>query len=324
MATIYLDNIEYVTLYTGDNGADFCTCNCPCCSQKGRNRHYQGTLDQAKEMFYKLPNLKQLYLFGNPDVTVDTDFCHYIMEEAINRNIHVCFSTSGVGGKNVLTKLLKNISTDMVDYISFSFDGITQQEMSFAKGISYPMEKALDGLNWARNNGYKIKVQPTLWLFNYKQTGEIIKFFINMGVNWFTFHIGSLEAEVDLPSHQHLTPEQIKEVHLQITKAVCNYKYVKVRCPIIYEECGLPDSKKWYCMHPERVKELLLMFTADGIKATHTPMASLYREDLAFVFDLKNMYDVPTIPESAICPLSEKLGHRHDTCCRYISRLWNY
>ena len=136
MPIISLSNIEYVTLYTGNNGSDGCTCKCPCCSQRGRTRFYQGNLAQAIEMFEKLPNMKQLYVFGNPDVTVDTNLCHEIIKEAVKRDIHVCFSTSGVGGVYTLQKMLKDIPCELVDYVSFSFDGTTKEEMSFAKGIN--------------------------------------------------------------------------------------------------------------------------------------------------------------------------------------------
>ncbi len=322
MAFIDLSKIKYVTLYTGDNGSASCTCNCPCCSQKGRNRKYQGTMNQALDMFEKLPNMEQLYIFGNPDVTIDTDFCHSIIVEAVNRNINVSFSTSGVGGENTLKRLLNNISTASIDYISFSFDGTTEEEMSFSKGIAYPMEHALKGVEWAINNGYTVKVQPTLWTYNYTKTETIIDYFVSKGVTWFTFHIGSLEAEVDMPSHKHLLPEQINVVHSQIEHAVQKHKNIKVRCPIIYLQCGKNEVHKWYCMHPERIQELLITFTEKGIKATHVPMASIYRNDLSF--DLGTSVDIPAISESQHCPFSNELAGRNDTCCRYISKYWNY
>lgn len=324
-ASIVFERVEYVSLYTGNNGSEACTCKCPCCSQSGRERNHQGTMKQVLEMFECLPNLKQLYIFGNPDITVDTQFCHEIVKEAVKRNIHVCFSTSGVGGKKVLIKLLHNIPVNMVDYISFSFDAITKEEMSFMKGINYPMEKALEGVEWAIEQEYPVKIQPTLWSCNYTKAEEIINFFSEKGVKWFTFHVGSLETGVVLPTHQHLTPEQLKSVHNQISKAVHNHNDIKVRCPIIYYECGTNDPNKWYCMHPERAKELLVMFTEDGIKATHTPMASSFNDKLNFSIGKTNsMAQVPSISESTICPYGYNMTERKDTCCRYVSKYWNY
>jgi len=324
LTPIVLDRVEYVSLYTGNNGSGACTCKCPCCSQKGKERRYQGTINQLFELFENLPNLKQLYIFGNPDVTVDTKFCHDVIKEAVNRNIRVCFSTSGIGGEKVLIKLLDNVPKKMIDYISFSFDAITEEEMSFMKGIKYPMKKALSGLEWAIENGYTVKIQPTLWSCNYDQAGEIITFFRNKGVKWFTFHIGSLESEINLPSHQHLSPEQIKNVHEQICEAVRNHNDIKVRCPIIYSECGNDEPNKWYCMHPERAKELLVTFTENGIEATHSPMASNYKEDLSFYINKNLPILTDSIPESNFCPYSYNLAKRTDTCCRYVSKYWNY
>ncbi len=325
MSVVNLKNIENVTLYTGNNGTDYCTCKCPCCSQKGRDRHYQGTMEQANVMFEKLPNLKQLYVFGNPDVTVDTTFCSYLLNEAVKRNIHVCFSTSGVGGEKVLMKLLEGIPPEMVDYVSFSFDGTTKEEMSFSKGISYPMEKALRGVEWTIENGYIPKIQPTLWSYNFQNVERIIEFFVNKGIKWFTFHIGSLESEVYLPTHKHLTPSQVKSVHDQINKAVNKYTDIRVKCPIIYPECGEDDKGKWHCTHPKSAKALLVIFSEDGVKATHAPIAGLLEEQL-FMFRLEDQnIEVPTVSESrTTCPFSKKLSGRDNTICRYVSRYWNY
>ena len=324
LKSIVLEKVEYVSLYTGNNGSGACTCRCPCCSQKGKERRYQGTITQVVEMFESLPNLKQLYIFGNPDITVDVAFCHLVALEATKRNIKVCFSTSGVGGKEVLIKLLQDIPVNMVDYISFSFDATTKEEMSFMKGIKYPMEKALQGLEWAIQKGYPVKVQPTLWSCNYSKVEEILEFYADKGVKWFTFHVGSLEANVDLPTHQHLTLEQVKSVHEQISRAVDNHNDVKVRCPIIYGSLGCNDTSKWYCMHPERSKELLIMFTENGINATHAPIASSFMDDLSFELVKAETTDIPAIPESEFCPFSKELTGRIDTCCRYVSKYWNY
>ena len=323
MSAINLQRVEYVSLYTGSNGSKYCTCNCPCCSQKGFDRQYQGTIDQALEMFNILPNMKQLYLFGNPDITVDTDFCHKVAQEAVKRNVHLCFSVSGIGGETVLKQLLEGIPCELVDYISFSFDGTTKEELSFLKGINYPMKKALKGLEWTIHNGYTVKVQPTLWSCNYTKAQEIIEFYTSKGVKWFTFHFGSLESCVNLPTHQHLTLEQVKNVHEQISRAVDKHPDIKVRCPIIYEALGSNDTEKWYCMHPERIKELLVMFTENGIYATHAPMASSFMENLKFKLTNAETTDILAIPESEFCPFTKELSGRTDTCCRYVSKYWN-
>ena len=77
-------------------------------------------------------------------------------------------------------------------------------------------------------------------------------------------------------------------------------------------------------MHPERVKELLIIFAEDEIKLTHVPMASLYNEDLSFNFNNVESKDIPAITSGKICPFAKQLSGRDDICCRYISKYWNY
>ena len=89
MLQIKLSDITHVTLYTGNNSPWYCTCSCPCCSQRKREQKYQGTINQANTFFNMLPNLKQLYIFGNPDPSVDSDFCYRIIKMAIDRGIHI-------------------------------------------------------------------------------------------------------------------------------------------------------------------------------------------------------------------------------------------
>lgn len=165
MLQIKLSDITHVTLYTGNNSPWYCTCSCPCCSQRKREQKYQGTINQANTFFNMLPNLKQLYIFGNPDPSVDSDFCYQIIKMAIDRGIHICISTSGIGGKTIYEKLLNKIPTSMVDYVSVSIDSIDEQKLSILKGRQYSLKKSIDGIKWLLNNGYTVKIQPTLWSF---------------------------------------------------------------------------------------------------------------------------------------------------------------
>ena len=75
-------------------------------------------------------------------------------------------------------------------------------------------------------------------------------------------------------------------------------------------------------MHPERINELLVIFTENGIKATHVPMASIYKDELTFDLDIS--VDIPALELNKYCPFGKELSNRNDTCCRYISKYWNY
>lgn len=321
MARIDLSKITSVTLYTGENGKLACTCRCPTCSQTTRQSSYHGTIEQAKEMFESLPNMKSLYIFGNPDPSVDTAYCNLVMRMAVDRGIRVSTSTSGVGGIKTLKTLLKNIPPEMVDFISFSFDHYTKEGMSYYKGIDYPFKSALMALDWAWEEGYTTKVQPTLWSSNYDIVEKLIDFYVLRGVRWFTFHIGSLESCIYIYTHNHLTIEQLKSVHEQIQRSIdSGYKRIKVRCPDFFY--SLEDGK-YYCMHVEDCTELLLIFTANGIKATHAPIASSYTNKLSWILG-KEPPEVPCFKFSKICPYSERLTNGQKTQCRFLSKYWNY
>ena len=324
MPIINTDEVLSVTLYTGEQGQESCICKCPCCSQSVKGNNYHGTESQIDEFFEKLPSLEQVYILGNPDPAVDPDFCNLVAHKAINRGIHVSFCTSGVGGKKTLQRLLDGLEPSMVDYVSFSIDSTSQERMSMLKGIYYPWDYAVEGICWAIKNGYTVKVQPTLWSSNYLDAGGIIDYFAPMGVKWFTFHIGSLESGIKLPTHRHLRASEISLVHDHIDDAVKKHPGIKVRCPIIYPTCGDDDKSKYYCMYTHRCKELLVTFAKDGIMCTHAPIASSY--DSNCIFKLGEVAEVAEYQVSGYCPLGGNLVGNKDTItyCRFVSKMWNY
>ena len=324
MPKIKLSNITHVTLYTGDNSPWYCTCSCPCCSQRKREQHYQGTLEQATKFFNTLPNLKQLYIFGNPDPSVDVDFCHEVMKMAMEKNINICVSTSGIGGKNIYEKLLRGISSSVVDYISVSIDTVDEHKLCILKGRHYSFQKSIKGIQWLLDNSYNVKIQPTLWSSNFQDLEELMEFFIHMGIYWFTLHIGSLESNVSLPTHRHLNVDELKSVHQTIQRVVNRHKteHIKVRCPVIFPELLFEDNSKWYCMK-KNINEIMVTFTEKGIKGTHVPMSSLINTNLAFYFEEgKDIVELPTLEKKSICPISKELSGINKTICRYVSKIW--
>lgn len=323
MPKIELSKVTNVTLYTGNNSPWYCTCSCPCCSQRKREQHYEGTLDQANIFFEMLPNLKQLYILGNPDPTVDLDFCHQIMKMAMARKINVSFSTSGIGGKVSYEKLLKGIPNSIVDYVSVSIDTVDEQKLNILKGRQYSLKKSVDGIKWLLDNGYTVKIQPTLWSSNFNDVEELMEYFIHIGVYWFTFHIGSLESGVSLPTHRHLTVNELHNVHDAIQSVVDRHKdkHISVRCPVIYPELWHNDETKWYCMKDSSITELMVTFTEKGIVATHVPMLSFFNEELSFYFkEGQDEIYLPSLKKDNICPISKELSGKNKTFCCYISR----
>ncbi len=321
MAKVNRESITTVTLYTGSKGRESCICKCPNCSQRTRDEQYQGTLEQAEEMFELLPNLKEVYTFGNPDVAVDTEFCNKIFHMAIEKNIMVSACTSGVGGKKTLEKLFDGILTNDVKKISFSFDSCSDLEMSIYKGILYPFEAAVAGLSWAINKGYNVGVQPTIWSSNAKDVKKLMEYFVKLGVMTFTFHIGSIEHGVHSSNHKHITKEDMASVLRQIDEVVSDNPNLKVRCPSFF---NFGDSDQFHhCQNPSKANELLLFFEKEGIRATNVPIVSEFRSDVSWI--LGHEIDLPEIKVvNGMCPYSKKLTGGIETQCRYQSRYWNW
>ena len=280
MAIFKTSEITNLTIYTGEKGKESCICKCPACSQSGSICNYQGTKEQQDELLRIFPNLKQLYILGNPDPCVDTKYCNTLSKKAIDNGSKVCYSTSGVGGVNTLKDLLDGIKPCDVDYLSFSIDSIDKEKMNLLKGIKYPFDYAIDGIKWAMNKGYKIKIQPTLWSCNYMDAYSLVDYFSKMGVDYFSFHVGSIE-KANIPTHQHLTEEQIKNVHMNLDK-ISKIHNVHICCPVIYPSLGINDDTRWYCMHPENNRAWLVFLRRDGIYGTNTPIASEINDKFMF------------------------------------------
>lgn len=100
-----LKKVKSLTLYTGTYGRRKCTCSCIGCTQESygrKHKEYQGNLEQIQKIIEKLPNLEEAYILGNPDVSVDTEFCNLAAKEFIKHGKKVMFSTSGYNGVKVI------------------------------------------------------------------------------------------------------------------------------------------------------------------------------------------------------------------------------
>lgn len=318
MIKLDINQVNLIALYTGNKGYSVCPCKCPCCSQKDVEGTYQGNLQQIKVILDNFKNLEQLYFFGNPDPVVDADFCNKASKLAIENGVNVSYSTSGIGGVKKLKELLKGIDSKNVDYISFSIDSVNPEKLSMLKGIKYPFDYAVDGIKWAIDSGYITKIQPTLWSSNYMDTASIIEYFALLGVKKFSFHVGSVETN-SLLTHQHLTPEQIKNVHSQIDDITKKYD-VAVTCPVIYPSCGDNNEHKWYCMNPKECYNWLVFLRENGVFATHVPIMSEFDEK--YCFDITKPIYVEEYNRQDFCPLSDYTA-KTKTLCRYISKTWN-
>jgi hypothetical protein len=79
-----LNKITVAKLFTGSFGKKGCLTNCPGCflgtyDSLCKPKH-QGTMIQIVELVSLLPNLKSIMLYGNPDISIDTQFCNEIVK----------------------------------------------------------------------------------------------------------------------------------------------------------------------------------------------------------------------------------------------------
>lgn len=286
-----LNNVQELTLYTGTFGRKKCTCSCVGCTQENYgkiHKDYQGTLKQIKTIINKLPNLKNAYILGNPDVSVDTLFCNEAAKEFIKSGKKVMFSTSGYNGSEVIKKLIDGIEPEKINYISYSIDTIDNKKLQYLKGNkNINIEEINKAIKYCLEKNIIVKIQPTIWEVNQDDYKEIIDFYSNLGIEWFTFHAGSFESLQgrNIPL-QHVSPKKWVEIIKEINRLAIR-KDLKIKAPKIFlnneEWENYKENNKVYCQNGG--KGLQIWMQEDGLKATFCPVLSEVIKD--FTFDLE-------------------------------------
>lgn len=312
-------NIGCATVYTGTNGRKYCTGNCRFCSQAGHplsERPYQGTLEDIRETIRALPNLKEVYLLGNPDPSVDTDFCNEAAKLFVENGCKVMFSTSGWGGKQTMEKLLDGISPSDVKYVSFSVDSLIPETVKFLKGISLPLEVVEEGISYCIERGFSVKIQPTLWDVNQDEAQKLIRYFLDKyDIRWFTFHFGSMQTYRGKENH-HVSARGVRKLHDEIMELA---QELGLDCKIpksILTKDEYKDYIDKYTTHctDKKPYDLQVWLTSEGPKAAYCSVLPSVCPEMA-VFDLSTEDRVaPCGPDCKQCPVQEAtLGPNFDT-----------
>ena len=217
---------------------------------------YQGTIEQIDEIINLLPNLKKAYLLGNPDCSVDPEFCSEAAKHFINNGIHVMFSTSGIGGKETVKTLLNELDTSFIDYVSFSIDSLDDSTEKLLKGKNISFSTLLEGIQYCQSKSIPVKIQPTVWQINQNHCIELMDFFSsNYDIKWFTFHVGSQEGFFPKKSKvcQHVLPDEWHKIRLDIEDYAKKHN-LHVNVPIIFatEEEYLEYNNNYlpHCINP--------------------------------------------------------------------------
>lgn len=286
-----LKRVKDLTLYTGTYGRKKCTCSCIGCTQErygSRHEDHQGTIEQVKVILQKLQNLENIYILGNPDVSVDPEFCNLAAKEFIKHNKKVMFSTSGYKGKEIVKKLIEGIDPINIQYISYSVDTLNNRKLQFLKGTKDINIGQIDeAIQFCMDKNITVKIQPTLWEINQDDYREIIEHYSKFGIDWYTFHAGSFEALVEQKIVlNHIKPETWRRIVKEID-AIAMEKKLKIKVPRIFlnteEYKKYQIENKVYCQNGGA--DLQIWMQKDGIKATFCPiLAEVYPE---YIFDLE-------------------------------------
>ena len=325
-----LSKIKELTLYTGTNGKYGCSCNCPGCSQtnygkQNMNNFHQGTLKQIEEIINILPELEKAYFLGNPDCSVDPEFCSKAARLFIEKGIHVMFSTSGIGGEETIKKLLDDVDLNFIDYISFSIDSLDSKIESALKGVNIPFDTVLSGIEYCQAHKIPIKIQPTVWQINQNTCIELMEFFrLQYEINWFTFHTGSFEGFYPLSPKvcRHVLPD---EWH-KLSNDIIDYSTannVNTYLPAIFlTESELEIYKATYiphCTNPEPTN--LQIWMEDTLKSTFYPILNSVRPTLYTQEFNSSIIPTPAKNPNNQCPVQTfVLGH--ELSRKFTGNIW--
>ena len=285
-----LEKVEALTLYTGTYGRKKCTCSCIGCTQgitSYRENEYQGDIEQIKKIIELLPNLKTAYILGNPDISVDTNFCNIAAKEFIKNGIKVMFSTSGYNGEEVAKELLEGLDRNMVEYISYSVDTLDNEKLHFLKGTKrINIEEVDKAIEYCIREGIPVKIQPTLWNVNQDDYKELIEYYEKKGIKWFTFHVGSFEGVKNEIPLKHIEPEKWDKINKEIKK-IAQDKDLKIKVPKIFvdddEKEIYKNQKKLYCQNGGT--DIQIWLSKGIIKSSLCPiLTAVYPE---YIFDLE-------------------------------------
>lgn len=302
-----LEKVTDLTLYTGTYGKEKCSCNCIGCTQDGYIRGkkpYQGTIEQIRTIIEKLPNLQNAYLLGNPDVSVDTEFCNIAAKEFIKNNIKVMFSSSGFNAYSVIKKLTDGLDLNYISYISYSIDTIDREKMCYLKGTNkLDLAKIDKAINYCIEMGIPVKIQPTLWEINQKDYKDIINYYYDkFGIRWFTFHAGSFESlkNKKIPLN-HVKPKEWKNIVKDIEK-IAKEKNLKIVLPRIFlnqEEMNLCQKNiHTYCANGGTGLQIWL--EKDEIRCTYCPLLAEVHPEFTFEIHEK---EANFIGENGVCTI---------------------
>ena len=319
-----LNNIEAICLFTGTNGRRGCTGNCLGCFADDFDQSkpmYQGSLTQVRELLSLLPNLKRVNIYGNPDPSVDPEFCNEVAKLCQQMGIQVAFFTNGVRFEKTVNKLIDGLDPSLIHAICFSIDSLDEKKDAAMKGVEISHQSIFQTMENLQRMGIDIQAQFTIWPINMDEDWSAYKeFFESRGV-YINGRFGNVENAKG--RIQHVPEEKILEIRER-------HKDVRLSVLLANDEeynhylSTLVANDEFRCTDLRKVNVFL---TEDEIKAFYfCPMVStVYPEYYKNIRDLSLPFFHEQLLETGICPIAEyATGFKSATLhhiCRYHKNL---
>jgi MoaA/NifB/PqqE/SkfB family radical SAM enzyme len=296
--------IKTIILYTGSNGRKGCTCNCLGCyttKYSARKPYYQGNMKQVKDLISLLPNLTDVALFGNPDISVDSQFCNEVALCLQQRKIRLHFSTSGIGGADTLSVLLNGVNTSNISEVIFSVDSTNEKTNQLLKGKNISISKVIEGIEYCNSIGVRPYVLATVWNLNMEEDWMAYnKFFDKYNVINRIINFGSVDAIIDYEINSkgenglmHIPEDKVIDVRNKCLKAGMIVPY-GLATDIEYE--AYTQSYKPLCSYTDDIMNVFL--EEDGIKASLncTMLTNIHPE---YIVNIQNV-NIPVFSHTSV------------------------
>ena len=319
-----LTEIQRCSLFTGTYGRKRCTAKCLGCyigESETYDSKYQGNIAQVHELMSLLPNLEEVVIMGNPDPTVDPDFCNEAAKLFQSKGIRTIFFTNGVGGIEMAKKLTKGLDPTLIRGFAFSVHSLDEEKDSKMKGIKVPLDGIFQSMKYLKGLNINVLASFTIWPINMNDDWtEYFNFFESRGVligNGF----GSVEAANG--RIEHVPKEKILEIRkrhsgARLSTILANEEeYQEYLSTFVAEQ-------KFKCTNLKRVD---VCFTEKEIKATYSCslVGTVYPKYFKNIRDYNiNEFHENTL-ETGHCPVHKQaLGFEIEglhPVCRFYKRL---
>jgi len=321
-----LQGVTSCSLYTGTFGRKGCTGNCLGCyigdtEFKEDSSVHQGTVDQVHELLSVLPNLKRVFIFGNPDPSVDPKFCNEAARIFQSKGIKVLFVTNGFGGTETIKTLIDGLQPSLISGIAFSIDSLDDKKNSAMKGTRIPLADTLQSMEYVQSMGINTKVYFAIWLQNMDENWKaFVNFFESRGV-----HVGNGYGSVQAARGriEHVPEEKILEIQ---------EKYADIRLPTLlandedYEEylSTFVAKNQFKCTNFDHIK---VYFTEKALKSTYycPIIPTIYPKYLVNIRDIGKHEFHDELIKTGCCPVSKfALGFeckKTRPVCRFYKKL---